>query len=93
MDKLIATDTRTQTEIGSMFNSDPQILKWAADPTEWEICKAGNYFEEAIADYEANEEEVPVAIAILKPSKLEGQVVYPIYYRNGINVIGEYSGD
>ena len=99
---LIASDGRVRTEIRNMFRGDQQVMLWAADPNEWEIYEAGYIdptdgytFEDILEDgaYEANEEEIPVAVAYLKPADLETQVVYPIYDRNGVDVIGEYNGD
>lgn len=90
---LIAADNRVRTEIRNMFRNDQQVMIWAANPNDWEICKDGNAFDEEISDYEANEEEIPVAIAYLKPDELEAQVTYPIYDRNGVDVIGKYNSD
>lgn len=96
---LMASDGRVRTEIRSMFRNDQQVMIWAANPNDWEIYEAGyvdsdgHTFEDCIEDYEANEEEIPVAVAFLKPDELENQVVYPIYGRNGTDVIGEYNGD
>jgi len=95
----VASDNRVRTEIRNMFRNDRQVMIWAANPTDWEIYEAGYVdsdgytFEDCIEDYEANEEEIPVAVAFLKPDELENQVVYPIYDHNGVDIIGAYNGD
>lgn len=95
---LMSTDGRVRTEIRQMFCGDSQVMQWAANPDDWVIYEAGWVddgctFKDLISIYEANEEEIPVAVAYLKPSELEAQVVYPICNHNGVDVIGEYNGD
>jgi len=96
---LMASDVLVQSEIKNMFRGDKQVMMWSVNPDDWEIYEAGyvdsdgHTFEDCIEDYEANEEEIPVAVAFLKPDELENQVVYPIYDRNGVDIIGDYNGD
>ena len=95
----VASDNRVRTEIRNMFRNDRQVMIWAANPTDWEIYEDGYVdadgytFDDAIESDIKNEEEIPVAVAYLKPDELESQVVYPIYDRNGVYVVGDNHGD
>ena len=93
---LMATDASVQAEIRSMFQGGRQIMAWAVDPNEWEIYEAGYVDSDGITFdmiLEGYEDETPIAVALLKPDELANGIEYPIYDRDGVDVIGEYNGD
>lgn len=97
---LVAANKKVLAQVGQSFGNDPQVMAWATNPNDWEIYEPGYVdadgytFDDAIESYVENEEEIPVAVAYLKPDELESQVVYPVYDRNGVYVVvGDNHGD